>query len=81
MSSRLELYENALQRGNVFSNACFAFKLGRKTFQTLGVFSQRCVVKLKCVWEGDISAVFFLPKPGKNTLYDLNTFYPFEQIL
>ena len=61
---KLELYENALQRGNVFSNACFAFKLGRKTFQTLGVFSQLCVVKLKCVWAGDISAVF-LAQTGK----------------
>lgn len=79
---KLELYENAFQWRNVFRNACFAFKLGRKTFQTLGVFSQRCVVKLKCVRAGDMSAVFFLAQTGKkNTLYDQSTFYPSEQIL
>lgn len=66
---KLELYENELQRGNVFSNACFAFKLGRKTFQPLGVFSQRCVVKLKCVWAGDMSAFFGGAQTGKKILY------------
>lgn len=74
---KLELYENALQRGNVFSNACFAFKLGRKTFQTLGVFSQLCVVKLKCVWAGDISAVF-LAQTGKKYFIWPKYFLPFR---
>ena len=79
----LERYENALQRGNVFSNACFALKLGRKTFQTLGVFSQRCVVMIEvCVGRRHFSRFkFFWPNREKNTLYDLNTFDPFEQIL